>query len=96
MHRNTAITTLPQISSAIVGCLYHLAMNPDQQEQLRQEIRAILPDVDSKLSADSLASAPYLRACVKEASRLSPVFAGNNRELGANLVLQGYQIPKGV
>lgn len=70
-------------------------MNPDRPEKLRQEIREILPEINSKLSPDSLESAPYLRACMKEASRLSPVFDGITRELGIDLVLQGYQIPKG-
>lgn len=85
-----------QTSSALVACLYHIAKNPDKQEILRQEIRSILPQPDSKLSSDSLSHIPYLRACFKESIRLSPIVAGGIRAAGQDIVLQGYQIPKGV
>lgn len=71
-------------------------MNPEKQERLREEIFQILPTVDSKLTAASLNNIPYMRACIKEAMRLSPVVSGNIRSVGQNLVVQGYQIPKGV
>lgn len=79
-----------------MGCLYHIAKNPEKQEKLREEIRQILPTVDSKLTAGCLNNIPYLRACIKEAMRLSPVVAAGARGTGQDLVLQGYQIPKGV
>lgn len=83
-------------ASATVACLYHLAKNPDKQEILRKEIRAILPEVDSPLNSDSLCNIPYLRACFKEAIRLNPIVTGGFRAAGQDIVLQGYQIPKGV
>lgn len=80
----------------MVACLYHLAKNPDKQALLRQEILTILPSLDSKLSPDSMNNIPYMRACFKESIRLNPIVAGNIRAAGQDIVLQGYQIPKGV
>lgn len=37
-----------------------------------------------------------MRACLKESLRLSPVLAGNARQTGRDVVLSGYQVPKGV
>lgn len=71
-------------------------MNPEKQEKLREEIRQILPTVDSKLTTGSLMNIPYTRACIKEAMRLAPVVVAGLRATGQDLVLQGYQIPKGV
>lgn len=42
-----------------------------------------------------MANAPYLRACLKEALRTSPVITGNGRMAGQDIVLSGYKIPKG-
>lgn len=55
----------------------------------------ILPNKDSLLTADNMKHLPYLRACIKESLRILPTIAGNVRGAGQNIVLQGYQIPKG-
>lgn len=83
-------------SVAMATVMYCLAKNPDKQEILRQEIDRILPDKNETLNSSSFNNVPYLRAVVKEALRLVPVVNGNIRAAGENLVLQGYQIPKGV
>lgn len=88
--------TNSQTSATTVGCLYHLAKNPDKQEKLRQEIRGILPTVQSKLSPESLNNIPYMRACFKESMRISPIISGGGRSTGRDIILKGYQIPKGV
>lgn len=56
--------------------MYSLAKNPDKQEKLRKEILKILPNKDSILTEENMKSMPYLRACIKEASRLNPVTIG--------------------
>lgn len=73
-----------------------MAKNPDKQDKLRQEILELLPDVDSKITAEGINKLPYLRACIKESMRLQPVVAGTQRGTAQNIVLDGYQIPKGV
>lgn len=85
-----------QTSAALVSCLYHLSKNPDKQDILREEVLKVLPDRGTQLTTDSLNNMPYLRAVLKEAMRLNPVIAGNARTTGRDVVLGGYQVPKGV
>lgn len=80
----------------MVSVLYCLAKNPDKQEILREEVLKILPCKDSKLDTKSLDNIPYMRAVIKESLRCYPVINGNFRRTGQDIVLQGYQIPKGV
>jgi len=82
-------------AATTVGVLYHLAKNPDKQQKLREEVRTLLPKPDSKLTVDSLNTIPYLRGCIKESMRLSPILPGGFRASGQDIVLQGYQVPKG-
>nr|XP_019551561.3 cytochrome P450 CYP12A2-like isoform X1 [Aedes albopictus] len=82
-------------SSGTTGILYLLATNPDKQAKLREELRTVLPKKDSPLTPENMRNLPYLRACIKEGLRLCPPTAGNVRAAGKDMVLQGYQIPKG-
>lgn len=83
-------------SASMTSVMYCLAKNMDKQEILRKEILTILPERDSKLTATSQNSIPYLRAVIKEAFRLKPITSGSLRAAGKDLVMQGYQVPKGV
>lgn len=56
----------------------------------------MLPNKDSEFTAASLNDMVYLKACFKEALRMNPVIAGNARGTGRDIVLGGYQVPKGV
>ncbi|XP_037048515.1 probable cytochrome P450 12b2, mitochondrial [Bradysia coprophila] len=82
-------------SAAAAGLFYNLARYQTVQDKLRTEIMTLLPNADTSLTPESLNSLPYLRACLKESMRMSPIVAGNVRCAGRDLVLQGYQIPKG-
>lgn len=82
-------------SSGSIGILYCLAKHPEKQAKLREELRTILPNKDSPLTAENMHNLPYLRACIKEGLRLYQPIAGNMRAAGRDIVLQGYQIPKG-
>lgn len=82
-------------SSAAIAILYCLAKNQEKQEKLRSEIRQILPNKNDELTTAKLQNMPYLRAVIKEGIRLYPPTAGTMRSAGDDLVLSGYQIPKG-
>lgn len=84
-----------QTSNTMLSLLYMLAKNPEKQKILRQEIREKLPEKDSKLTADTLKNFPYLRACIKESQRIEPIIPGTMRKVEANVVLGGFQVPKG-
>ncbi|XP_049534811.1 probable cytochrome P450 12a5, mitochondrial isoform X1 [Anopheles darlingi] len=81
-------------SSGSMGMMYCLAKNPDKQSKLRDELRTIMPNKDSPLTAENMRNLPYLRACIKEGLRMFPPVVGNFRATGRNIVLQGYRIPK--
>lgn len=76
--------------------MYQLAKNPDKQEKLREELQRLQVDSNGRLTPSSFLSAPYLRACLKETMRLAPIVSGTARAAGKDLIIKGYQIPKGV
>ncbi|XP_017071986.1 probable cytochrome P450 12c1, mitochondrial [Drosophila eugracilis] len=82
-------------STAIVGLLLNLAKNPEKQQKLREEVLSKLPSTDKDFTLENMKSLPYLRAFIKESLRLYPVTFGNARSAGTDVVLDGYQIPKG-
>nr|AFH54190.1 cytochrome P450 [Bactrocera dorsalis] len=82
-------------SSAITAILLCIAKNPEKQQKLREELLAVLPHRNDQFTIENMKQLPYLRACIKEALRFYPLAFGNVREIGADLVLSGYQVPKG-
>lgn len=91
-----AIICFLKTSSSVAILLYFLASNQTCQDKLRKEILTILPNKNSKLSNDAFNHMPYLRACMKETNRVLPITGGNVRKIPVDLVLSGYQVPKGV
>lgn len=79
--------------AAFFNLLHSLAHAPDKQELLRKEIMSVLTDDETVLTADNMLNMPYLRACMKESARYTPL-VNMMRSAGRDLVLQGYQIPK--
>lgn len=75
--------------------LYYLAKNPEKQQLLRREIKEKMPTKTTTLTPDAMKNMPYLRACIKESQRLEPVIPGTLRKMANNIVLGGYQVPKG-
>lgn len=82
-------------SSALVGILLNLAKNPEKQSRLRAEIISMVREPTQEFTVDDMKSLPYLRATIRESLRVYPVFFGNFRATGADLVLDGFRIPKG-
>lgn len=83
-------------SSTTANLLYYLAKNPVKQDKVREEVRGLQLDANGKLTPSSFLNAPYLRACLKEVMRLAPIIGGTARAAGRDLVIKGYQVPKGV
>lgn len=85
-----------ETTSNVAGAtLYHLAKNPKAQDVLRQELLRLLPDKDTEVTTDILEDAKYLKAVIKETTRLVPATTTNVRRAQKDLVISGYQIPKG-
>ncbi|KAJ9596906.1 hypothetical protein L9F63_012071 [Diploptera punctata] len=76
--------------------LYYIAKNQDKQQILFEEIVKHLPNKNGRITSDTLNELKYLKACIKESMRISPIAAGNIRQLVKDLVLGGYHVPKGV
>jgi len=74
--------------------LYHLADNPDKQEKLYQEICDVIGP-DGNITEASLAKMKYLKACQTESQRMLPAAFGTSRRIQEDIVLGGYEIPKG-
>jgi cytochrome P450 len=68
MTYNSACVLL-QTSFSTAAALYHLAKNPDQQEELFQEIYRHLPGKEQPVTSDILNELKYLKACIKESMR---------------------------
>ncbi|KAH9500934.1 hypothetical protein Btru_069234 [Bulinus truncatus] len=74
---------------------YNLAMNPEQQEKAATEVCELVGK-DGPVSPEALSKMNYVKACVKESMRLNfPLANGTERTLGVDVVLGGYQVPKG-
>lgn len=79
----------------MVSLLLCLAKNPEKQAKLREEIKKHLPSRDSEINEAVLKNMTYLKACLKESLRMYPLIPRNIRVLNNNVVLSGYEVPKG-
>lgn len=77
-------------SSTATFCLYRLAENPEAQEKARREALTAHSEL---LNDDTPTSLPYIRACIKESLRLTPVAPGVDRKFDHDVVMSGYRIP---
>lgn len=75
---------------------YHLAKNPDIQENLYKETLMILPKVNSPVTEEVLQEAQYAKAVIKESLRLRPISVGIGRVLQNDTEFSGYHVPEGV
>ncbi|XP_047497090.1 probable cytochrome P450 12a5, mitochondrial [Penaeus chinensis] len=82
-------------SHTMAFALYLLAKNPEAQRKLQQEVDQVLKDNPETLTPAHTAKLSYTKAVVKESLRFFPVAMGFMRELSSDVVLSGYQIPKG-
>lgn len=73
---------------------YHLARNPEKQEKLRDEILGVAPDKTAAVTSQVINKMPYMKACIKESHRMTPIAQATARELDYDVVISGYQVPK--
>lgn len=90
------IAGVDSTASTLCGLLYCLAKNPEKQKLLRKEVLSVLPERDSKVTADKMKSLPYLKAAMKESLRMYSVVSGTTRMITRDMVFQGYQVPANV
>lgn len=84
-------------TTAILSCMliYHISNNEKVQEQLYNEINKVNSHAVESLTANEINQMDYLRACIKETLRLTPVADLIERILETGVVLSGYRIPLG-
>ncbi|KAL0963999.1 hypothetical protein UPYG_G00316290 [Umbra pygmaea] len=75
-------------SNTISWSLYHMALEPEIQEKLYQEVISVCPG-DKVPTSDDIARMPWLKAVVKETLRLYPVVPGNARINVENEIVVG-------
>lgn len=86
-------------SNTLGWCAYLLALNPEIQSQLRDEIRNELPSPDNiateTISAATVDSMPLLNAVCNETLRLYPVVPITTRDVVKETMLGPYKLPVG-
>lgn len=80
-------------ANALAWTWYLLAQNPDKEEALFAELRAVLGSRTP--GADDLSRLPYTEMVIKESMRLYPPAWGVGRRAIRDFDLDGYRIPAG-
>ena len=75
--------------------LLDLARNPEQQEELWREVRAVVGE-HGQVTEAKLNQMKYLKACLHESQRLWPAASGFSRRTQVEMVVEGYEVPRGV
>ncbi|KAJ5605341.1 cytochrome P450 [Penicillium lagena] len=58
-------------AAALAITLHHLLQQPDIYRRLQDEVRTVMPTLDSRPTVPELDALPFLNACVKEGLRIS-------------------------
>ena len=69
--------------------LYHLSVNPEKQDILRKECLSV-----ESITIKDLDKLKYLKACLLEALRLTPLLPIHSRVISEDMIVAGYHIPK--
>lgn len=85
-------------AAALAVTLHHLLQQPDNYRKLQDEVRTVMPALDSRPTVPELDALPFLNACVKEGLRIScPSRTRLPRTVPANgWSFRGHYLPAGV
>ncbi|XP_022096144.1 cytochrome P450 10-like [Acanthaster planci] len=86
------LAAIDTTSNLMAFCLYCLAKNPEVQERLHEEVNRVLP-AGTPATAEALQTIPYLKAVVKETTRVFPPVDGTSRYSNDDIAVRGYRIP---
>jgi cytochrome P450 len=78
--------------------LYYLAVNPQYQQRLREEVINVMGDAPEDVipTDEQLRQIKFLDCCIKESMRINPPTSGNQlRTAAVDTILGNYFIPKG-
>lgn len=95
---NTMLAGIDTTQSVMNWNLLYLALNPDKQDKLRDQLREVLRDgpMTEEVAASMNKQLPYLRAVVRETHRVAPPSPiMTMRDAPCDLVLNGFNVPKG-
>ncbi|XP_002730846.1 1,25-dihydroxyvitamin D(3) 24-hydroxylase, mitochondrial-like [Saccoglossus kowalevskii] len=81
-------------SSAFIWTLYNVARHPQVQEALYEEVNRVIPKGKIPTHED-INKLPYLKAILKETTRLYPPVVNVSRILETDIVVSGYNVPAG-
>ncbi|XP_078687965.1 cytochrome P450 27C1-like [Branchiostoma floridae x Branchiostoma belcheri] len=81
-------------SNTMVWTLYELARHPELQDRLHREVTGVVPAGQTP-TVEDVKNMPLLKNVIKEILRVYPVLPANGRVLDKDIVLGGYNIPKG-
>lgn len=82
-------------TGSLATILLMLAMHPDCQEKVYNELNSIFPSNNVDVTIDDLDKLLYTDMCVKEALRVFPTVSAIARKTTDNVKLRGYTIPSG-
>ncbi|KAJ5793238.1 uncharacterized protein N7503_009216 [Penicillium pulvis] len=93
---STSITRLHETTAGVLTwCCYHLALEPNIQITLRNEIRSTIPSFSVSADWKVLENMPYLNGVCEEALRLYPVVPMSAREAICETSIIGERVPAG-
>ena len=84
------------ITSSATSLVYYLARNPEWQDKLREELRAITGGEGRALGYEELAKAELTEMAFKEALRMIPPVPSIPRRALEAFEFHGYRIPAGI
>lgn len=74
-----------------------LAMHPEHQERVFEEIKTVLPSKDTSVRAEHIPQLTYLEMCIKESLRLFPVVSLMSKAVKyGSINLGGHEVRPGV